>query len=324
MKTLAYTTSLTLSLILAIIGAASSANAAIVPLVGGAGSFASPTAVDYPVTPLSGFDASGASKIVFTLSDEDGFGDGDVSGVTFGDDAMDLAVSANNSNLQQARVYYLDASSVDGGSFGVGDLVINGEGSNDLGGSWLFLSGTVDGVGPTNSSLTQSVNLTTLVDNSFVVAAHANNGNSGTAQSPLTPLLDGDVGSAGGGSGYATIATAGAGDYSFTGSTARPITVAAAFEPTDGSGGPFAITEIEYDAVAQPDPTVTLTWRKTGAAIYIAWLSYDMSDWGEDLDDSISPEDDERPEDTEHITMSFLLKGDRADAADLFFRIEEG
>jgi hypothetical protein len=28
----------------------------------------------------------------------------------------------------------------------------------------------------------------------------------------------------------------------------------------------FAITEIEYDPNAEPNPTVTLTWRNSGAA----------------------------------------------------------
>jgi hypothetical protein len=57
---------------------------------------------------------------------------------------------------------------------------------------------------------------------------------------------------------------------------------------------------------------------------FIAWLSRDLSDWGEDLDDSLTEEDDERPEDAEHITVTFPLEGDRADAAELFFWIEAG
>ena len=67
-----------------------------------------------------------------------------------------------------------------------------------------------------------------------------------------------------------------------------------------------------------------LTWRKTGVATNIAWLSRDLSDWGEDLDDSITAADDDRPEDDEHITVTFALEGDGADAEELFFRIEEG
>ena len=87
---------------------------------------------------------------------------------------------------------------------------------------------------------------------------------------------------------------------------------------------PFAITEIEYDPDAVDGPTVTLTWRNSGAATYIAWLSRDLIDWDEDLDDSVTAEDDDRPADAEHITVTFPLEGDRADAEELFFRIEEG
>jgi hypothetical protein len=71
----------------------------------------------------------------------------------------------------------------------------------------------------------------------------------------------------------------------------------------------FAITEIEYDPNAAPNPTVTLTWRNSGAATYIAYLSPDLSDWGEDLDDSISAEDDENTEDSDHITVTFPARG---------------
>ncbi|MFT5883191.1 MAG: hypothetical protein ACI9FG_001704 [Crocinitomicaceae bacterium] len=240
---------------LAVVGLAlGSANAAISLLGGGTGSFATgATAVSYDYTALSSFDASGASKIVFTFSDETGAGDGAISGVTFGGAAMTLAVSGYNSNLQLAQVYYIDASSVGGGAFGTGDIVVTGPGSNDMGGSWLFLSGTADGVGSTNSALAQSVGLTTSVGGSFVVASHANNGASGLAGGDLTTaLLNADVGSAGGGSGYATITTAGAGTYSFTGSTSRPVTVAAAFAPA-----------------AIPEPTTTALLGLGGLALIL-------------------------------------------------------
>ncbi|MFK7851640.1 MAG: hypothetical protein AB8D78_11745 [Akkermansiaceae bacterium] len=183
---------------------------------------------NYPQTVLSSFDASNASKIVFTVSTEFGFNDDPLTSITFGGDSFTPGVNGTNS-IQNTTIYYLDATTA-GGTFGTGDLVVNGTGRNDYGVSWMFLSGTADGVGPINSSTTQSVNLTTLVDGSFVVASHANNGNSGAAQSPLTALLNADVGSAGGGSGYATVVTAGSGNYSFTGSNSRPATVAAAFE----------------------------------------------------------------------------------------------
>ncbi len=83
-----------------------------------------------------------------------------------------------------------------------------------------------------------------------------------------------------------------------------------------------AITEIEYAPDTVP-PTVTLTWFNTGAATYKAWLSRDLSDWSENLDDSITPEHDERPGDADHITVTFDLDAGREDEEDLFFRIEE-
>ena len=49
----------------------------------------------------------------------------------------------------------------------------------------------------------------------------------------------------------------------------------------------LAITEIDYDADAN---TVTLTWRKTEALRpTLAKYSFDMTDWGGDLDDGSPP-----------------------------------
>ena len=72
---------------------------------------------------------------------------------------------------------------------------------------------------------------------------------------------------------------------------------------------------------ATPNPTVTLTWRHSGAASYIAKFSPDMKDWGADLDDELTADRDENPADADHITVTFPLLGD---AEKLFFRIEEG
>lgn len=204
------------------LGTASVANAAISLVNSGTS-----TGGSLPLTLLSGYDASTSSKIVVTISGEDGFGDSLPTGVSFGSDAFTLAITAENS-IQQAWIYYLDASTA-GGTFGTEDLVIDGSGTDDFLASYMFLSGTADGVGATNSASSQTISLTTTANDSFVVAAHANNGNSATAQSPLTVLADGDAGSAGGGSGYATVATAGTGSYSFTGGSSRPVTVAAEF-----------------------------------------------------------------------------------------------
>ena len=102
---------------------------------------------------------------------------------------------------------------------------------------------------------------------------------------------------------------------------------ATAFEDVTGVSGPgilFAITEIEYTPDPELNGTVTLTWRKTGAASYIAKFSLDLSDWSGDLDDGVTDERDENPGDTEHITVTFPLEGVQPDTTRLFFRIEEG
>lgn len=84
------------------------------------------------------------------------------------------------------------------------------------------------------------------------------------------------------------------------------------------------ITEIVYNSDAEPNPTVTLTWRNSGAATYIAKVSPDMTDWSADLDDGIVDERDENPDDPDHITVTFPLEGVQPDTPRLFFRIEEG
>ncbi|MCH7228907.1 sialate O-acetylesterase [Haloferula sp. A504] len=210
----------------------------------------------YPLTGLVGFDATGATKLVATISDEDGFGDSLPTGLTFDSVPMTPVITANN-GIQHTWIYYLDASAVPGGAFGVGDLVVLGSGSNDLAGSLFAFSGTADGAGASASSPTQSVDLTTTADGSVVVAAHANNGGGATAQAPLTPLLDGDAGSAGGGSGHAIVGPAGTGAYSFTGSNSRPVTIAAEFV-----AGGAAVT-----------PELRLTITSSGAGFDFSWPS---------------------------------------------------
>ncbi|MBR9761075.1 hypothetical protein GYB43_12230 [bacterium] len=85
----------------------------------------------------------------------------------------------------------------------------------------------------------------------------------------------------------------------------------------------LAITDIVYTPDAVPNPTVTLTWRKTEALSYIVKYSLDMIDWDADLDDGILPEHDENPEDVDHITVTFSLVGELKGEPDAFFRIEE-
>ncbi len=95
---------------------------------------------------------------------------------------------------------------------------------------------------------------------------------------------------------------------------------AASAPPTDSAPAPLTITKFEHDTDAN---TVTLTWRKTTATTYIVKYSTDMSDWSQDLDDGITAADDENPEDTDHITVTFTLFETLTEEPDLFFRIEE-
>ncbi len=181
-------------------------------------------------TDLTGFDPSGSDKLVVTISNEkQGGGTASITGVTYDGfvltEAQQFFSSVSN---QLTGIFFLDNPSTSG------DLTINfSSNMNGIGVSVLALSGTAPGVSVTNGNDGQSTSLTTLVDDSFVVASHVNNGNSGTAQPPLTPLLDAPVGSAGGGSGYQQVPVAGLVSPTFTGSTVRPVTVAAAFAPEE-------------------------------------------------------------------------------------------
>ena len=89
-----------------------------------------------------------------------------------------------------------------------------------------------------------------------------------------------------------------------------------------GPSVPFAITELEYDPNGDPGPTVTLTWTKTGAASYSVLYSFDLIDWGADLDDSVLLESDENPEDADQMTVTFPLVGPLENAPGVFFRVE--
>ncbi len=189
----------------------------------------------YPIAVVTNFNPGSATKLVATVSTEDGFGDTLHDGITYDSVDMTLAITANN-DIQNTWIYYLDASDMPGGTFPVGELVINGSGDNDLGGSLIALAGADAGVAATNAATAASVTLTTEVDGACVVAAHANNDSGATAQPPLTPLLDAEVGSCGGGSGFAIIESAGLVTNNFL-STSRPVTVAAAFVPIPPPAG---------------------------------------------------------------------------------------
>lgn len=85
----------------------------------------------------------------------------------------------------------------------------------------------------------------------------------------------------------------------------------------------LSITGFVYAPDADPTPTVTLTWSKTGAEFYIAKVSTDMTDWDADLLDNLTAAQDENPADSAHITMTFPLPSTVVGENKLFFRIEE-
>ena len=85
------------------------------------------------------------------------------------------------------------------------------------------------------------------------------------------------------------------------------------------AAAPFAITEIEYDPDAEPFPTVSLTWRNSGAASYAAFYSLDMTtdSWGADLNDNIAADEGDTTTETFELPESLWAEGS------VFFRIEE-
>ena len=95
-----------------------------------------------------------------------------------------------------------------------------------------------------------------------------------------------------------------------------------AFQPS-GIAAPFAITEIQYAPDAEPDPTVTLTWRSRPGTTYGAFSSLDLSDWSNELADSLGPDTEGIIVDGDLLTMTFPLDNGLENATDLFFRIQE-
>ena len=68
---------------------------------------------------------------------------------------------------------------------------------------------------------------------------------------------------------------------------------------------------------------MTLTWSSRPDTTYSAFSSLDLSDWSNELADSLGADEDENPDDGAHITVTFPLTDGLEDATDLFFRIQE-
>ena len=176
---------------------------------------------------VSGVDASGTDKLVVTVSSEAVSGTKSITGITYANISLNEAIQQNYSGGSQTTgIYYLDKPET------AGNLVVNFSGNmNGIGISMLALSGTAPGVAVTSGDDGLTTSHTTTENGTFVVASHCNDGSGATAVTPLVPLFDGPVGSAGGGSGYQTVASAGLVIPSMTGSNMRPVTVAAGFKP---------------------------------------------------------------------------------------------
>ena len=90
-----------------------------------------------------------------------------------------------------------------------------------------------------------------------------------------------------------------------------------------GSTTPVAdleIAAIDYDPDAD---TVTLTWRSRPNTTYKAFSSLDLSDWTNELADSLGPETEGIIVVGDLLTMSFPLTDGLENATDVFFRLEE-
>mgnify|MGYP005846224917 CR=1 FL=1 len=214
---------------------------------------------------LADFDPTGSDKIIVAFASE---GANSVISITYGGEPMSEVYA--NEGGRFTGIYYLDTPTEPG------DLVFtfSGTSSNGVGGSIMAVSGIQLGTASvTASSPGQSVDITTAEANSLIVASQANNGTSGTAQAPFTPLFDGATGSGGGGSGYLNLAAVNPYTAEITGSTNNPVTVAAAFAPT------LPINPSPNGGIV-PGGTVELSWQNfapnSGGDVWVdVWFGTD-------------------------------------------------
>jgi hypothetical protein len=121
--------------------------------------------------------------------------------------------------------------------------------------SWLALSGTEEGVGPTNGTADASTTIITEVDTSLVVAHnHVNGGAVPEAQAPLNALLSSNGRYSEAASGYQIVSGTGATVTPTFSAGTTPVTVAAAFEIL---GGPQETSFVRGDADAEGEVNIT-------------------------------------------------------------------
>jgi hypothetical protein len=189
-----------------------------------------------------GFDASTADKLVVVIGGEHGFSGnigGDFFSMTYGGVELTRAVH-EGTGIATLGIFYLDSPG------DAGDLIVNQANHNSSVYAIYLLSGTAPGVGATNQDTDNSAALTTTAVNSLVIAGILDAGPAGGNGAPnltvVSPLIEDTPDLYGGGagkrwvslsSGHATVATPGAGTYSFSGAGATDALAigAAAFAP---------------------------------------------------------------------------------------------
>lgn len=181
---------------------------------------------------LNNLDFTGASKLVVTVGVKGSSltPDNQAGLVTYSGTAMTFVTGSAGTGSNSwgwIGVYYLDNP----GAVGVGDLVVENRGYS-MGVSALSLSDTATGFGATASSNSSAtVSITTTAAGSLVLAGYSDGSTTYTpvVDSPLTEIFSGGLGSGGHAAGYQLVATASEINPSFSGTGARPSTVAVEF-----------------------------------------------------------------------------------------------
>jgi hypothetical protein len=148
---------------------------------------------------------AGSSKLIVALAAEGNGGSRTISSITFGGVPLTVAIDALSAGTadHHATIYYLDNPNPV-----AGNIVVTWSGdSNGIGMGVLSVSGTAPGVAATNSSTTNSVNITTTQPDMFLVAAFVDNDpGTLTVNTPLIEMFGGDnIGSAAGAAGYRNV-----------------------------------------------------------------------------------------------------------------------
>ncbi|MCH1498407.1 MAG: hypothetical protein L7U83_04975 [Akkermansiaceae bacterium] len=278
------------------------------------------------------FPADTADKLVVIITGEHGFNNanGALNSLTYDDVELTEAVY-RNAQVAQTDILYHGIWYLDNPSTSTGAIRVRSQNRGTV--SAFLVNGTAEGHGATEITAVgeRSVSLITTQTDSMIFAAFGvgGDGNTGNTNSievdaPLIEIAaikdpnnwQGHV------IGAQTVANPGVTTSSFTGGTESGAVVAAVeFLSASGTAGlPFAISEISVNSAISE---VTLTWPKTGVATSVVKVSTDLLDWSVDIDDGITPDLDENPDDASNITVTIPLPENLIGSSKLFFRIEE-